>query len=147
MKIKLDIFDRLIPADVLCLIARFAMASVFWRSVQTKISGGDFLGFAWQFYNITPTTFMLFSEEYKVPLFPPTLATYMATFSEFFLSLALVIGFATRLSALGLLGMTAVIQIFVLPDGWPTHVLWATGLLYLIKTGGGRFSIDKLIFK
>ena len=87
------------------------------------------------------------TEEYKVPLLAPVFFTYMATFSEFFFSLAIALGLATRLSALGLLGMTCVIQFFVLPEGWPTHILWVTILLYLIKFGSGSLSIDHLIKK
>jgi putative oxidoreductase len=141
------LFEKMIPISLLSLLARLAIASVFWRSVQTKISGWMFLDQSWQFYNINPITFTLFAEEYKVPLLPVVFSTYMATFSEFFLSLAILAGFATRLSALGLLGMTAVIQFFVLPDGWPTHILWVTILVYLIKYGPGCLSVDHLIAK
>jgi putative oxidoreductase len=50
----------------------------------------------------------------------------------------------TRLSALALLGMTAVIQVFVYPDAWPTHLTWAGLLLYLIGRGAGPLSFDRL---
>jgi putative oxidoreductase len=141
------IFEKIIPLAMLSLIARLAIASVFWRSVQTKINGGMFLGQSWEFYNINPITFTLFAEEYKVPLLSPVLSAYMATLGEFFFSLAIALGFATRLSALGLLGMTCVIQFFVLPEGWPTHMLWAAILLYLIKFGAGFLSVDYFIKK
>lgn len=141
------LFEKIVRLSILSLLARLAIASVFWRSAQTKISGWMFLDQSWQFYNINPITFTLFAEEYKVPLLPAVFSTYMATFSEFFLSLAILVGFATRLSAFGFLGMTAVIQIFVLPDGWPTHILWATILVYLIKYGPGCLSVDYLMVK
>jgi putative oxidoreductase len=48
-------------------------------------------------------------------------------------------------SALALLGMTAVIQIFVYPDAWPTHLAWATLMLYLIGRGGGAWSLDRAL--
>jgi putative oxidoreductase len=40
--------------------------------------------------------------------------------------------------------MTAVIQIFVYPDAWPTHLSWATLMLYLIGRGAGPLSLDHL---
>ena len=40
--------------------------------------------------------------------------------------------------------MTAVIEIFVYPDAWPTHLSWAGLLLPLIALGGGRLSLDRL---
>jgi putative oxidoreductase len=56
-----------------------------------------------------------------------------------------VLGFCTRLSALALLGMTAVIQFFVYPDGWPTHLSWAAALLYLAGRGAGVVSVDRAL--
>jgi len=137
----------MVPADLLAICARVAMATVFWNSVQTKISGGSFLGQSWDVFNIGASTFMLFEYEYSLPLISPHAAAYLATFAEFFLSLALMTGLATRLSATALLVMTTVIQVFVYPQAWPTHILWATGLLYLIRHGPGRLSIDHLLLK
>ncbi|MCP4413474.1 MAG: DoxX family protein [Gammaproteobacteria bacterium] len=136
-----------LPEDIVALTARLAIATVFWRSAQTKISGWDFLGQSWQFYNLNDSTFMLFQYEYTVPLLSYKVAAYLATFNEFFLSLTIIFGFLTRLSALALFGMTMVIQIFVYPDAWPTHVIWAAALLYLVKQGGGTLSFDKLLFR
>jgi len=136
---------KLLPEDLTAITARLAIAAVFWRSVQTKISGWEYFGQQWQFFNINESTFMLFNYEYSLPLINHELAAYLATFSEFFLSLTIVVGFFTRLSALALLGMTAVIQIFVYPDAWPTHILWAAILLYLLKHGPGKISVDKLL--
>jgi len=135
-----------LPEDIIALTARLAVATVFWRSAQTKISGWDFLGQSWQFYNLNDSTFMLFQFEYGVPLLDYKVAAYLATFNEFFLSLAIILGFLTRLSASALFGMTMVIQLFVYPDAWPTHVIWAAALLYLVKHGGGMLTIDKLLF-
>ncbi len=136
-----------IPEDLLAISARIAIATVFWNSAQTKISGGSFLDQSWNVFNLNQSTFMLFEYEYSLPLIPANIAAYMATFGEFFLSLAIIAGIATRLSATGLLAMTVVIQIFVYPDAWPTHILWATGLLYLIKYGPGHLSVDRLLFR
>ncbi len=137
-------YSEKIPEDLVALTARFAIATVFWQSAQTKITGWSFLDQSWQFFNVTQSTFFLFEYEYGVPLLPANVAAYMATFAEFFLSLAIVFGLFTRVSAVGLLGMTAVIQFFVYPGSWPVHLLWAVGLLYLIKHGAGRLSIDHI---
>lgn len=134
-----------LPDDLIAIVARFGIAVVFWRSVQTKIVGWTFFDQSFQFYNLNQSTIMLFRYEFNVPLLSYTSAAYLATFAEFFLSITLVLGFATRLSAVGLLGVTAVLQFFVFPDAWPIHILWVTGLLYLIKHGAGRVSLDKLL--
>lgn len=134
-----------IPDNLILLVTRVAVASVFWRSVQTKISGGEVFGQSLQFWNLSQSTFMLFRYEYQLPLLPYRIAAYAGTFAEFFFALLLILGLATRLSALGLLGVTAVIQFFVFPDAWPTHILWFAMLLVLLKQGSGAWSIDHLI--
>ena len=114
----------------MALIARLAVASVFWRSGQTKVEG---------FFQIKDNTFFLFREEYKVPLLNPDLAAYMATVAEHVLPVLLAVGLASRLSALGLMVMTVVIQLFVYPDGWPEHILWFALLLLIVARGPGAF--------
>jgi putative oxidoreductase len=126
-----------IPYSVVALVARLAVASVFWRSAQTKVDG---------FFHVKDTAFFLFREEYKVPLLPPELATYLATYQELIGSVLLVAGLATRLSALGFMIMIAVIQIFVYPQGWPDHVLWFALLLLIFARGPGAISLDHLIW-
>lgn len=138
---------KALPEDAILLLARVAIASVFWRSVQTKITGWEAFGQSWQFFNLSPSTVMLFQYEYQLPLLAPQLAAYMGTTAEFFLPLLLVLGFGTRFAALGLLGVTAVIQFLVLPDGWPTHILWFAILFYLLKHGGGRVALDPFVFR
>jgi putative oxidoreductase len=128
---------ELIPHSLLALVARLAVANVFWRSGQTKVDG----------FAIKDTTFYLFAEEYKVPLLPPDLAAYMATIGEHLFPVLLVVGLASRLSALGLLGMTAVIQLFVYPSGWPEHIFWVASLLVILARGPGAFSLDHLIWR
>ena len=137
----------MVPTWFVSLLTRFAVASLFWRSVQTKISGWELFEQSWKFWNVSESTFLLFENEYSVPLLPVKLAAYLATFGEFFLSIAIVLGLLTRLSAVGLLIMTAVIQVFVYPDAWNIHILWAALLFYLIKYGGGTISIDYLLHK
>ena len=144
---RIDKTAAKVPAWFVSLLTRIAIAGVFWRSVQTKIAGWDFFGQSWKFWNLSESTFLLFKHEYNVPLLSANLAAYLATFGEFFLSIAIVLGILTRLSAVGLLIMTAVIQFFVYPDAWNVHILWAALLFYLIKHGGGALSIDNLLHK
>ena len=127
-----------IPQSLISLVARVAVANVFWTSGQTKVDG---------FFHISENTFYLFQEEYRVPLLPPDLAAYLSTIAEHVFPILLLIGLASRLSALALLGMTAVIQIFVYPSGWPEHILWATALLVIIARGPGSLSLDHLIWR
>lgn len=135
-----------IPEQLLALLARVAIATVFWSSGQTKIEGfalnlisGEFqLGWP----RFAPSTLFLFREEYALPLLPTELAAWLATSAEHLFPVLLLLGLATRYSALALLIMTAVIQIFVYPGAWATHALWACGLLYLMIHGPGRFSLD-----
>jgi putative oxidoreductase len=70
----------------------------------------------------------------------------LSTIAEHVFPVLLVVGLASRLSALGLLVMTAVIQIFVYPDGWPEHILWAAALLLIIARGPGALSLDHVIW-
>jgi len=123
------------PSWLLGLIIRIGVADVFWRSGQTKVSG----------WHVTQTTVQLFRDEYKVPLLPPEIAANLASIQEHLFSVLLVIGLASRLSALGLLCMTAVIEIFVYPENWPDHLLWAGALLYVLARGPGELSLDALI--
>lgn len=125
--------DACITHDALALVARSAVAAVFWLSGRTKVDG---------LLTVNDTAYTLFREDYKVPLLPPELAAHLATYAEHLFPILLLLGLATRLSALGLLGMTAVIQIFVYPDAWPTHLTWAVPMLYLLGRGGGRWSVD-----
>lgn len=134
-----------LPEDLVSLVSRLAIASVFWRSVQTKISGWELFGQSLQFFNVSSSTVLLFQYEYRLPLLSPTAAAYAGTAAEFFFPILLVLGLGTRFAALGLLAVTAVIQFLVFPDAWPTHILWFALLLYLLKHGGGRFALDHVV--
>jgi putative oxidoreductase len=123
--------DR-VPYAVLALPLRLAVATVFWNSGMTKL--GD--------WNATLT---LFTDEYQVPLLAPELAANLALTIELAAPVLLVLGLLTRPAALVLLGMTAVIEIFVYPQAWPTHIQWAAMLLVLLCRGAGAFSLDALI--
>lgn len=121
---------------LLLLVSRLGIASIFLLSARTKVSG---------LITITPQTYELFRTEYALPLISPNVAAVVATWSEHLLSMFLIIGLFTRISAMGLLTMTAVIEIFVYPDAWPTHLSWAGLLLPLIVKGGGVISLENLI--
>jgi putative oxidoreductase len=129
-----DLASRVISDSLLALVARVAIASIFFLSGRTKVSG---------FLEIKDSTYILFQEEYHLPLVPPDLAAHMATYAEHFFPLLLILGLFTRGAALALLGMTAVIEIFVYPDAWPTHLSWAALLLLLVARGGGAWSLDR----
>lgn len=127
--------QRLIPEDAIALVTRLGVAGVFFMSGRSKVDG---------LLHITDGTYTLFREDYRVPLIPPDIAAHLATYSEHLFSTLLVLGLFTRFSALAFLGMTTVIEVFVYPDAWPTHLSWAGLLIYLIARGGGRFSLDRL---
>ena len=126
-----------IPYWATALALRIFPAAVFWQSGQTKVAG-------WQ---VTDSAIFLFREEYKLPLIDPVAAAHLAAFAEHFFPLLLVVGLATRLSALALLVMTLVIQIFVYPGAWPTYGTWIACFLVLIVQGPGAVSLDHMIGK
>jgi putative oxidoreductase len=128
--------QALIGHDLLALAARFGIAGVFWYSGRTKVEG---------LLTVSDSAVALFADEYRVPLLPPEIAAHLAAYAEHLFPLLLVLGLATRASALALLGMTAVIQVFVYPSAWPTHLVWAVALLYLAGRGGGVLSLDRLL--
>ena len=138
-----------IPLSLVALLARFSIASVFWKSGETKIQG-----FALDIVNreftvgwprLSDSAISLFKEEYRLPFIAPEIAAPMAAFAEHFFPLLILLGLATRLSALALLGMTLTIQLFVYPDAYPTHGTWAAVLLYLMMQGPGKLSLDHWI--
>ena len=128
--------ERLIGHSFLALVARFSIAAIFFQSGRTKVDG---------FLTITESTYELFRTEYRLPLLPPEIAAHMSAYVETFVPMFLVLGLFTRPAATILLGMTTIIEIFVYPDAWPTHLSWAAILLYLIARGGGRWSLDRML--
>jgi putative oxidoreductase len=129
-----DLLTRLVPDDLLALASRVAIAAIFWQSGRTKVDG---------LLTLNDSAYELFRSEYRLPLLPPELAAHLAAYAEHLFPLLLVLGLFTRLSALALLGMTLVIQVFVYPDAWPTHLSWAALLLYLAGRGGGWLALDR----
>lgn len=126
-----DALDR-VPLSWHQLLFRLAVAGVFFRAGLTKVA-------SWQ------PTVALFRDEYKVPLLPPEVAAVLATTFELGCSLLLILGLATRLAALPLLGMILTIQLFVYPQAWPEHLVWASILLFLLSRGAGSISLDRVL--
>lgn len=127
-----------IPYSLVALAARIFPAAVFWQSGQTKTQGLNV-------FALSDSAVYLFQEEYKLPLVDPAVAAHGAAIAEHLFPALLVVGLASRFSALALLGMTLVIEIFVYPDAWPTHGTWAACFLLIIARGPGVFSLDHLI--
>jgi putative oxidoreductase len=120
--------------DLIALAARFGIGAVFWLSGRTKVEG---------WLTISDNAVALFVDEYRLPLLSPELGAHLAAYAEHLFPVLLVLGLFTRFAALALLGMTAVIEIFVYPLAWPTHLVWAASLLILAGRGAGRFSLDR----
>jgi putative oxidoreductase len=142
-----------IPYALVALGLRFVMARVFFLSGQTKIEGSRIpinlnLPGLPELSIVLPTevkasTFQLFETDYASLPIPPTVAAYAFTYAEFVLPICLVLGFATRFAALGLLVMTALMQIYVVPGmWWAAHVYWVSILMVLMSVGPGAISID-----
>lgn len=129
---------RALPPALLLLVARVGIASVFFLSGRTKVEG---------WLTLRDSTFELFRSEYALPWIPPELAAYLAAWSEHLFPLLLVLGLCTRPAAAALLAMTAVIEIFVYPEAWPTHLGWAGLLLPLVAQGGGAWSLDAWLWR
>jgi len=121
-----------VPFTLLAIPLRLALATVFWNSAMAHLAN-------WQ------TTLYLFASEYKVPVLPPDLAATMAVSIEVSTPVLLVLGLLTRPAALVLLGMTTVIEVFVYPQAWPTHIQWAAMMLILLCRGPGKLSLDYLV--
>jgi putative oxidoreductase len=127
------IFER-VPYSVLAIPLRLAVATVFWNSGTTKLADWN-------------ATLQLFEDEYKVPLLPPDIAAYIGASIELSTPILLVLGFMTRPAAFVLLGMTTIIEVFVYPQAWPTHIQWAAMLLVLLCRGAGTLSVDHWLWR
>jgi putative oxidoreductase len=140
-----DALER-IPYSAIALLARFSISAVFWLSGQTKVQGlslnfvSGVFQLGWPMLSDSAVT--LFREEYRLPLVAPELAAVLAATGEHVLPVLLLLGLGTRFAALGLLGMTLVIQLLVYPGAYATHGTWAALLLLLAARGGGVLSLD-----
>jgi putative oxidoreductase len=124
-----------IPQDLVALAARVFPAVVFWQSARTKVEG----------FAIKDSTYFMFEHVFALPFISPVAAAVLTTVAEHVLPVLLVLGLLSRVSALGLLIMTAVIQFLVFPGAWVTHGLWAVALLVTLAQGPGRLSLDHLL--
>jgi putative oxidoreductase len=121
-----------VPLAVHQVIFRLAIAGVFFRAGLIKLA-------SWE------STIGLFREEYQVPVLPPEVAAVMSVSVEIGCTTLLLLGLATRLATLPILGMLLTIQLFVYPHAWPEHLVWGSILLFLLTRGAGPISIDHLI--
>jgi putative oxidoreductase len=121
-----------IPYSLIALIARAATFTVFWRSGTVKLADWN-------------STLLLFANVYRVPVLPPQAAAYISASLELGGSVLVLLGLMTRLSVFLLLGMVLVIQVFVMPNGWPDHIQWLGFMFILLARGPGVLSLDALI--
>jgi putative oxidoreductase len=142
----------LVPFALVALALRLLMARVFFFDGQTRITGSllsvDLYNFNFSMIlpmQVKAETFNAFLTAYPPLMVPPAIAAYALTYAEFILPVLLVIGFATRFAALGLLIVTAM-QFYLMPSGlWTAQVYWAGILLVLLSRGAGQLSIDHII--
>ena len=151
---KLVAICGVVPYALVALGLRFIIARVFFLSGQVKISGPEipislFKGADFTIVlpaEIKPATIELFQTQYDALPMPPAVAAYLFTYAEFVLPICLVLGFATRFSALALLAMTVLIQVYVVPEAlWTAHVYLFAILMVLMSVGPGAISLDALI--
>lgn len=122
---------------------RIALAMPFLMSGMTKWDG---------FLQLAPAASYLFEDEFKLHIFgqlydmpAPDLMALLDGIAEIVLPIFLIVGLATRLSALALLVMTGVIQL-VVPEGWANfHLPWAALAIAIIAIGPGSASLDRLL--
>ena len=129
----IDRLERVSYDTLVSTPARIFIAATFLLSGRTKVDG---------FLSVSQSAFFLFEYEYSLPVISPRLAAYLATYAEHLFPILLIVGLGSRLSAAALLGMTLVIEIFVYPDAWSTHLLWASALSFIIFRGPGQLSVD-----
>ena len=120
------------PLSLIQLAGRIGVGATFFKAGLLKYH-------SWEF------AVRLFQEEYRVPLLDPAVAARIAMVQELTIPILLFLGLATRLATLPLLGMIAVIQIFVYPNAYNEHLVWGAILLLLLTRGAGTISIDHLI--
>ncbi len=139
----LDLYQRgvqlaqRLPDSLLSLGLRLSMAGIFWQSARTKVDG-------WNIFQPNENTLYLFEDLYHTDWLPTSdvFEAHAATLGEHVFAVMLFLGLGTRLGALGLLGMTVVIQSVNALSAWPTHLLWASALLVILVRGPGLFSLD-----
>lgn len=141
-----------IPYSVVALACRLAAAIPFWRSGQSKLDGADLFGVKYELFSLKASKVYLFESEFGFPESIAPFAAQMAAIGENLLPPLLVFGIFSRIGALGLLVMTAVIQFYVFPEellrpdgNWAMHLSWAAPLLVVLQRGPGSFSLDAVL--
>lgn len=131
--LKLRDIAQSIPYTVPAVLARAAIAGIFWRAASTKLANFDL-------------TIALFQDEYlrNLPFLPAAPMAYIATGVEITMPALILAGLFTRFATLPLIGMTLFIQIFVYPTSWPDHLIWIALLTLLLSRGPGSASFDAL---
>ncbi|MBV8791196.1 MAG: DoxX family protein [Pseudolabrys sp.] len=156
-----------VPYALVALILRVVVARVFFINGQAMIDGPrvpisipDLISLANLKFNVgfstaintsvvlpfevKASTFDMFLTHYATVPMPSTLAAYLASYGAFILPVMLVLGLGTRFAALGLLIMTAMINL-VMPEAfWTSHAYWAAMLLVLLSRGAGEISFDHI---
>jgi putative oxidoreductase len=137
-----QLVQRVAVPSLVQLLMRVALAVPFWKSGILKWTG---------FLKLSDTAVTLFTDEFMLHLpggpyhYPaPTVMAFLSGCGEITFSVLLVLGFATRFAALGLLFMTLIVELTV-PDGWPIHITWAAMALGIMAWGPGRVSIDYFV--
>ena len=128
-----DLANR-IPYSAVALLARAAIATIFWRAASTKLANFEL-------------TVALFQDEYlqSLPFLPAAPMAYLATAVELAMPALIAAGLMTRLATLPLIGMALFIQLFVYPTSWPDHLIWIALLILLLARGPGAISPDALL--
>ena len=142
-----------IPYALVAIVLRLVMARLFFLDGQTRIEGPrvpltvqDFDFSVVLPLQVKVETIGAFLNQYAAVPVSPVLGAYLLSYAEFILPICLLLGFATRFAALGMLIITALIQIYVAPDAlWSVHVFWAAILLVLLSRGPGPISVDAII--
>ena len=167
------LIERALDPWLLGLAARFVFAATlfgyYWNSALTKIGDGLFGVFSiqdgayWQMFG-EPTLAEYGYDASQLPFFPYDLMAVAGTYAEFLLPVLIVLGLATRLAALGMIGFVLV-QSYVdvtvhaldapsvgalfdrLPGSviWDQRAFWVFLLAYLVVKGAGLISLDALI--
>ena len=143
-----------IPYALVALGLRLIMARIFFFDGQGKIDGPvlpiDIHNvFHWSVVlplNVKAETFTAFATQFAPLPVPPVLAAYTVSYAEFILPIMLVIGLGTRVAALGMLIMTLMISVYIMPEAlWTTQIYWFAILAVLLSQGAGQLSLDHVI--
>jgi putative oxidoreductase len=152
---KTAAFGRVFTYSLLAFAIRLLLARAFFRAGQGMIDGPELclrlpiwnLDFAVVLpQEIKPAILQQFESQYANLPISPSAAAYLFGYAEFVLPICLVLGFATRIAALGLLGLTTLLQIYVAPEmWWHEHAYWVVLLAVLLCLGPGGLSTDAVL--